>query len=165
MKLRKEAGIRCALAFALLGALFTTFEAAATCYAPNNVPPGTSTYDAYFPVGNTRSNCPATTSKWLGGTQVFQYALTLDEAASPASVICSDFSGGNYCEAWPQGSQITYTWKATGGVTLDYVPAPTDSSVILNCTSYYTGMGRVTVYAPGWGAPQKAASVAYCGNQ
>ncbi len=165
MKNRKNAGIRCTLAIALVGALFTTCEATAACYTPNSIPPGTATYDAVYPVDSDKPICPPVTPKWVNGTLVKEYALTMDEPASPASVICSDFSGGNYCEAWPQGSQITYNWWATGGVTLDYAPAPTDSSVILNCTGTATGIGHVTVFAPGWGASQNASSVAYCGNQ
>lgn len=165
MKLGKEVGIRCALAIAAVGGLFTAFGAAAACYAPNSVPAGTATYEAIYPVDHNNTVCPPVAAEWFNGSLVYKYALTMNQAPSPASVICSDFSGGNYCEAWPQGPMISYGWRATGGVTLDYYPAPLDSSVILNCTGTATGVGRVTVYNPSGTSPQSAASVAYCGNQ
>jgi hypothetical protein len=163
MKHQKESGIRCALGIALVGAMFTTVEATAACYPTTSIPPGTPTYDAMFI--DTKPTCPPVTPRVVAGNLVYEYALTMDEPASPASLVCGEFPGGNDCVAWPQGSNITYTWSATGGVTLDYLPSPHDYEVYLNCTSTGSGVGRVTVYAPGWGAAQNATSVAHCGNQ
>lgn len=169
MQHRTHAGIRCALGLALLGAAFASFEAAATCYTNGTVPPGTPTYDVMYPEPSAPAKCPPTTPRSVTvGTQAFlvvDYRMTMEEPASPASVVCSEGGWTNDCIAWPQGSNITYTWSATGGVTLDYVPSPHDYEVILNCTGNASGTGRVTVYAPGWGAAQNAASVAHCGNQ
>lgn len=165
MKHQNELGIRCALGIALFGALLATGEAIAACYPQNAVPPGTTTYDAIYPEPQAPAKCPPVTATYYHGELAVMYAMTMDEPAGPASVVCGEGGSTNDCVAWPQGSNITYTWSASGGVTLDYVPNPHDYEVILNCTGTASGIGRVTVYAPGWGSPQNAASIAHCGNQ
>ncbi len=67
---------------------------------------------------------------------------------TPAFVNCEPLGGSYLCEAWPQGSDLTYEWNIDGGVAPPYMIDPSNPFLTLNCYGGIPGSVAVTVVSP-----------------
>lgn len=71
------------------------------------------------------------------------YELPLDIAPGPMALECS----GRYCEVWPQGDSITYSWSASG-IALDAASGAANPVRGFSCTPGTQGTIIVTAFSP-----------------
>jgi hypothetical protein len=81
------------------------------------------------------------------------YLIEAVEPPSPAFLNCEGLGGGYFCEAYPQGSHLSYEWSTDGGIYIPYPTNPSSPFLTVSCWGGMPGSVAVTVVSPfGMGA-------------
>lgn len=90
--------------------------------------------------------CPSTMEK---------RCTVIGTAPDPAIMECEAYdSRTHFCEAWPQGQGLSYSWTGTGIRFLDTPSNPTMSNRLVECYGTQAHTISVTVYSPQGNATQ-----------
>lgn len=129
-------------------------DAGPPCDTPSPNCPA-SKYKAYFP-----QSCPPPTL-----TTTEAKCLEPQASPAPATMACSPFAGGVFCDAWPKAQGIlTYAWTKTALLHLDYTPDAYDSSIYFNCNYGASGTVTVRVIAPDLVHSATTSEYTICGD-
>jgi hypothetical protein len=66
-------------------------------------------------------------------------------APEPSGLTCWTADGFMQCGAWPIGTTLTYFWRVSGALKLEYKPDADDRAVVATCTSAAGGTISVNV--------------------
>ncbi|MDC8012126.1 hypothetical protein [Tahibacter soli] len=100
--------------------------------------------------------CPIsedTTNDYIG------FKIPLASAPGPVSLDCANVDGHHYCEAWPQGDSITYSWSSGGSFVPDSGSGSANPVRGFSCTPGTQGTITVIAYSPSGASKSQTESV------
>lgn len=124
---------------------------------------GAPSYHAYWEIGSAHPcDYPIQCSPPPVSGMVARI-IAAAEPPSPAFLNCEAMGASYFCEAYPQGSDLSYEWYTDGGITMPQMPNPSSPFVTVSCWGNMPGSVAVTVVSPYGVGATATRSLPACG--